>query len=411
MRSLNQTKRLSRDAYAILAGVTVSAAGNGLVIPFFVVYLHQARGMPVAVAGLVLSWMGIASLLFAPVVGWLVDHFGPKPCLIFGLAIAAIGYTSLGFVSTIPEAFAAGTFCAIGLGTVWPAQTAFLVEVTTEEERERVFAMNFALLNLGIAIGSIIASLSVGTMRASSFTRLYVGDGSTYLLYIVAVLTIRGFGSRSRSERADRKADKSSGSWADVLKDRVFRKVWLFSFIAIFFGYSQLEVGFTSYATLIVHAKPSVLAWAFAANTITIAGMQMWVLKRVRLSRRSTALAAAAGLWGASWGAVGLSGLTKAVIFLVVAQVIFAAGEMIWSPVMPAVVNDLAPDRLRGRYNAASGAAWQTGSILGPGMAGALLGAGADRLWLILTMAGCGAAAMLALSLRKVLPQSGRISP
>ena len=411
MRALGKSHKLPREAYAILFGITLSALGNGLVLPFFVVYLHQARGLPVAIAGLVLSWMGVASLLFAPAVGWLIDHFGPKPALIFGLAVSAIGYASLGFVTNVSQAFGAATFCAIGLGTLWPSQSAFLAEVTNEEQRERVFASSFALLNLGIAVGSIIASLSVGTMRASSFTRLYVGDGLTYLLYIGVVLSIRGSGSRSRVERSERKINPNPGSWRDVLGDRAFRRVWLFSFVAIFFGYSQLEIGFASYAILIVHAKPALLAWAFAANTIAIASFQMWVLKRVRGVRRSSALALAAGLWGLSWGAVGLSGLTRGLIFLVLAQVIFAAGEMVWSPVMPSVVNALAPPHLRGRYNAASGAAWQVGLILGPSMAGTLLGAGADRLWLVLTVAGCALAVVLALSLRKVLPQDGKITP
>jgi MFS family permease len=409
MRAIGTAKGLPRDAYPILFGVTLSAIGNGLVLPFFLVYLHQARGISVAVAGLVLSWMGIASLLFAPAVGSLIDHFGPKPALISGLFIAAVGYTALGFVRTVPQAFAVATLCAIGQGTLWPSQSAFLAEVTTEEERERVFAISFALLNVGIAVGSIIASLSIGSRHASAFTKLYVGDGLTYLMYIGVVLTIRGSGSRSHSERADRKADQNSGSWRDVFSDRVFRRVWLFSFVAIFFGYSQLDIGFTAYATLIVHAKPSLLAWAFAANTITIGALQMWVLRRVKLIRRSTALAIAAGLWGASWASVGMSGLTRGLFFLILAQVIFAGGEMLWSPVLPAVVNGLAPAHLRGRYNAASGAAWQTGLILGPSMAGLLLGAGADKLWLMLTFGGCAVATLLALSLRTVLPGDGKM--
>jgi len=411
MSSPKNVERLPRDAYSILLGVALSAIGNGLVLPFFVVYIHQARGLPVVIAGLALSWMGVASLLFAPIVGWLVDHFGPKPSLMAGLGVAAVGYASLGFVTNIPQVFAAATLCAIGQGMLWPSQSAFLAEVTSEEDRERVFAASFALLNLGIAIGSIIASLAVDSMTVSSFTRLYVGDGVTYLVFIGVVLSIKGSGTRSQLERSDRKADKNAGSWVDVLQDRAFRRVWIFSFVAIFFGYSQLEVGFTSYATLIMHAKPSVLAWAFAANTIVIASMQMWVLKRIKLTRRSTALALAAGLWGASWGAVGLGGFTGALVFLVLAQVIFAAGEMVWSPVMPAVVNALAPAQLRGRYNAASGASWQVGLILGPSMAGLLLGAGADKLWLLLTVAGCGVAVAMAWSLRKVLPQDGKIKP
>lgn len=402
--------KLSRSAYRILFGVALSATGNGLVLPFFVVYLHQGRGLPTAVAGFVLSWMGITSLILAPVVGWLIDHYGPKPMLIVGLSIAALGYSLLGFITTSAQAFGAATFCAIGLGTLYPAQSSFVAEVTDEEQRERVFGISFALLNLGIGIGSIIASLVVRSPHVSSFTKLYVADGITYLLNIIVIVGIRGSGTRSRIERMANAEDSEHSSWRLVWQDRAFRRVWLVSFVAIFFGYSQLEVGFTAYATLHMHAKPEILAWAFAANTIVIATCQMWVMRRVKSRRRSTALALAAILWAASWGSVAIGGLTRFLAFLIIAQVIFALGEMVWSPVLPAVVNELAPSHLRGRYNAASGAAWQVGLILGPSMAGALLGAGADRLWLVLTVAGCTAAALMAVSLRKVLPKDEKIN-
>ncbi len=45
-----------------------------------------------------------------------------------------------------------------------------------------------------------------------------------------------------------------------------------------------------------------------------------------------------------------LAGLpARAGFFL--AMVIFAFGETLFSPTIPAIVNDLAPERLRGRYN------------------------------------------------------------
>jgi MFS family permease len=61
---------------------------------------------------------------------------------------------------------------------------------------------------------------------------------------------------------------------------------------------------------------------------------------------------------------------------------------MIWSPILPSVVNQLAPDNLRGRYNAAGTNAWQIALIAGPTIAGTMLGANAHWLWLTCLITG-----------------------
>ena len=78
------------------------------------------------------------------------------------------------------------------------------------------------------------------------------------------------------------------------------------------------------------------------------------------------------------------SGVFKgnALFFVILCQFIFAFGEMIWSPILPSVVNQLAPDHLRGRYNAAGTNAWQISLIAGPSIAGTMLGFGAHWYWL-----------------------------
>jgi MFS family permease len=54
------------------------------------------------------------------------------------------------------------------------------------------------------------------------------------------------------------------------------------------------------------------------------------------------------------------------VVSLCVAMVIFALGETMLSPVGPALVNEIAPEHLRGRYNAAAGLAWGVSGTLAP---------------------------------------------
>ena len=60
-------------------------------------------------------------------------------------------------------------------------------------------------------------------------------------------------------------------------------------------------------------------------------------------------------------------------------------------PTIPALVNDLAPDHLRGRYNALSTAAFSLASIIAPVVAGWLIGNGAGGAYIAQLVVGCGA--------------------
>ena len=56
---------------------------------------------------------------------------------------------------------------------------------------------------------------------------------------------------------------------------------------------------------------------------------------------------------------------TAAVLFAIAAAV-FGIGECLQGPTQGALVADLAPERLRGRYMAISTTSWQVGFVIGP---------------------------------------------
>jgi MFS family permease len=101
--------------------------------------------------------------------------------------------------------------------------------------------------------------------------------------------------------------------------------------------------------------------------------------------KRKTGITIAVLIWALAWACLAASGVFKsnALILVIGCQFIFAFGEMIWSPILPSIVNQLAPDHLRGRYNAAGTNAWQISLVIGPTLAGTLLGVGAHWIWLI----------------------------
>lgn len=380
--SINNTDKLSRKARIMLLGIALSALGNGLVLPYTFIYFHNIRGFPIAVAGLIASYGAFSSLVISPLVGNLIDKWGPKPVLIASLIISSIGFSSLSQVKTISQAFLITTICSIGQAAMWPSQNAISTELTPEHLRERIFGAQFAMLNLGIGIGGLVSSLIVTLDNARTFEILFIGDGISYLIYLSVVLTIRGVGRRTASERVERA--KLEGGWADVVADKTFVKFWFVAMFATLLSYSQLEVGFTAFATSISDLQPRDLAWAYAVNTLVIAAFQLWVNKKLLLMKRKTAMALAVLFWAVAWVALAASGLIKgaALAFVIICQLIFAFGEMIWSPILPSVVNQLAPEHLRGRYNAAGTNAWQIALIGGPAIAGSLLGVGAHWYWL-----------------------------
>ncbi len=374
--------KLPRTIRLLLLGVLISGTGNGLVFSFLFIYLHQVRGIPAGIVGLISAYGAVVGLCLSPIFGSLIDHWGPKPVLMGSLIISALGIGSMGYIHNIPSALVVTTITALGGAAMWPSQSAIAAELTTPEQRPRYFGSQFAMMNLGMGLGGLVASLIVDTSHPQTFVNLYRGDGISFLGYLFIVMSIRGVGHRTLAERKIN-SDRIDG-WKSVLADKVFVKVWLISIGAVLCGYAQLEVGFTAFSSMIAKVQPSDIAWAFVANTLLIAVAQLWFVKKLANFDRTKSIAIAALLWAAAWVALAMAGIirTQALALIIICQVVFGFGEMVWSPIMPSIVNQLAPEHLRGRYNAASTSTWTIGTIMGPVIAGVLLGAHLQWWWI-----------------------------
>ena len=179
-------------------------------------------------------------------------------------------------------------------------------------------------------------------------------------------------------------------------------------------GYSQMTSAFPAWATGPAGVSKSVVGFAFAANTWAIALAQLPVLAYVRTRRRTRAVAATGVLFALCWlivlGAGHTSSPAAATAALVVAAAVFGLGETFLSPSLPAIVNDVAPEDVRGRYVAVYSTSWQVGPMIGPAIAGVALGAGAGGALLVGLAAACALAWPAAVLCERLVPASANVA-
>lgn len=403
------------EARRMLAGTLLSALGRGLTLPFLFIYLTEVRHLSGTTVGLLIGWFGLLTLVIAPIGGTLIDRYGARRVVLPALLLESAGMGALALVGNVWQAWAALTLGGLGGAAIWAGLNTIFTSITGEQERQRVFGLQFALLNLGIGIGSAIAGSIVDVTRPGTFQLVYVLDMLCYAAPFLILLSMPKVGLRL-TQPTEKVAGAPREGYAQVLRHRPFRRLMLFSVLLTASGYAQLEVGFTGFAIGVAGVTPQIVGYAFTANTVVIVLAQLLVIRRLQGRSRTRALAAVGAVFAAAWLVLGLAGYVdghNAVISaagVIVFGAIFAIGETLLSPINPALVNALATDELRGRYNALSSMVWGISAVIAPVSAGPLLGAGLGGLWIALVIAGTLAASLVALSLRGLITpeQDGR---
>ncbi len=400
---------LPRSVWTLEAGFLVNAYGTGVAYPFLVIYLHNVRGLSLAMSGLVLATIGAASLVMSPLIGLAIDRVGGRRMLAASLVLVAAGYGLFPLVREPWHAFAVALLVGVGSGAFWPSQSTLLAGLAPQERRHTAYALQRGAYNLGLGLGGMTGGLIATTARPSSFTVLFLVNAAASLLFSTLLPLVP---EPMRYEAAAGSGERRGG-YLDVIRHRPFLGLVFLNFVFISVSQTQLEL-LPVFAKNEAGVNERQIGLIFLVSTLVLVVCQLPVAKLLEGRSRLRALALMPALWAIAWLVVEAGGAwfeaAAAALVFGLAAAVFGLGECLHGPTQGALVADLAPPLLRGRYLALSSSSWDLGYVAGPAIGGAVLAVAPLALW-PLAAAICLAAAAGTLLLERVIPRELRLTP
>ena len=404
LRSLDP--RLPRDVYALQAGGLLNAFGNGVVLPFLIIYLHNVRGIPLGLAGLAAATQSATALLAGFQAGTLSDRIGPRRVILASVAVMAVAFGLMPLIRTAWHAFAVYVLWGVASGCFWPAQSALLAGLTPSTRRASAYALQRLTMNVGVALGGVVAGLIASVAHPGSFTVLFLIDVATFVAYLV-VLAVRVPSPALHP-------DREGGSWRQVARDRTMVSYSALNAVFMASAIALMVELLPAFAKNVAHVNEREVGIVFALDSVGIVLLQLPVAKLVEGRRRMRGLALMGVVWAVSllavWAGGAWTATTAAAVIFGAATLVFAFGETLHGAIHAPLAADLAPPPLVGRYLALASLSWQAGWIVGPAAGGFFLQHEPLALWPAAAGVNLACAAW-ALALERRLPPGVRVTP
>jgi MFS transporter, DHA1 family, tetracycline resistance protein len=146
----------------IFVTLLIDVTGLGLIIPVFPKLIEQLIHGGISEAsrwgGLLTFAYAFMQFLFAPVLGNLSDKYGRRPILLFSLLGFGVDYLFLAIAPSIGWLFVGRVIAGI-TGASFTTATAYIADISTQENRAQNFGMIGAAFGLGFIIGPVLGGV------------------------------------------------------------------------------------------------------------------------------------------------------------------------------------------------------------------------------------------------------------
>ena len=232
---LTPYKGLRREIYIIFISKTINAMG-ALIYPFMTLLLSSKIGLSGTETGFYMTLTGVFYTPASLLGGKLSDTFGRKRVLITFEILATMSYVICIFLPIGMSMVYVLMSAAFFFGVAGPSHDAMTADLTTPDQREGAYSLNYLGFNLGFAFAQIIA----GFLFKDHLRLMFVIDAITAL---IGILLIGLFVKETINENQEVETEAEVSSDKSIFSVLFSRPVLIFFALAAFgykFVYSTL---------------------------------------------------------------------------------------------------------------------------------------------------------------------------
>jgi len=182
--------KVKKEYLVILTILITEVLGFSLILPFLPFYAQEFGATPLEI-GLILTSFSFFQFFSAPIMGRLSDHYGRKPLLIISQFSTFIGFLILGFANALWMIFLSRIVDGL-FGSNFTIAQAYLSDISSKEDRSKVFGLSGVAFGLGFLVGPAIGGfLSAFGFSLPSFLAAAVSAISMLIIFFFLPETIK----------------------------------------------------------------------------------------------------------------------------------------------------------------------------------------------------------------------------
>ncbi len=381
---------LPKSIYIVFIAQIINRFGD-FVRPFLTLFLTRNLSLDNATAGAVVMTVTLASVPGAFIGGKLSDQLGRKKAYALFQGLAGVLIFSCAFISNPKMLIFMLVLAAFFNGGVRPMINALVTDILPPEERQRGFSLTYLGINIGVAVGPIVA----GFLFNHHLKLLFLGDALTTAIAITLVMVFVEV--EKAHDTGSSMEDHEEGTLLQALKRRPL--VVVFLGLNVLYALTYAQNGFALPITLgniFADNGPRNFGFLMSINAVTCVSMTVFITHLTRQLKPIQTITLGGLFYAAGFGMITFA---HTMPLLIVSTIIWTLGEIMVSICYGVYLANRTPQNFRARFNALSNLSWASGSLLGTYFIGMFMDAvGVKAVWpLISAVALLGSAGMFAL--------------
>lgn len=370
---------LPKSVYILFLAQIINRFGD-FVMPFLTLFLTKHLGFSNQAAGFSLLIAILASIPGAFLGGKIADHYGRKKTYMLFQGAAGIAILLCTFTRNPIQIIVLISISAFFNGGVRPIITAIMTDVLTPEDRPRGFSLTYLGINIGVAIGPLLA----GFLFNHYLFMIFIGDAITTAIAVILVafniketmpfaaqdthkrIANEGISETEISFNNDTLSDlerSETGTIFHVLHKRPYLLLFLVFNTLYSITYSQHSF---SMPLMLNHVfgdlGPTYFGTLMSVNAVTVLAMTMVIAHCTRKCRSITGIVMGGVAYVIGFGMISFS---TTLLHFWISTFVWTLGEILIVTNFGVYISNNTPQNFRARISAVTSLSWATGSMFG----------------------------------------------